>query len=48
MMSNAELRVYVVAEAVVAYPEPERCYLLPSGLQIVGVSLVVTWVLVPS
>ena len=37
----------MIVEAVVACPKPEYCNLFPSGQQVVGVSLVVPWVLVP-
>ena len=46
-MANAEFGIQVIVEAVVACPKPEYCNLFPSGQQVVGVSLVVPWVLVP-
>ena len=46
-MASAEFGIQVIVEAVVACPEPEHCHLFPSSQQIVGVSLVVPWVLVP-
>ena len=30
-MADAELRIQVIVEAVVACPEPEHCHLFPSG-----------------
>ena len=47
-MADAEFGIQVIVEAVVACPKPEYCNLFPSGQQVVGVSLVVPWVLVPS
>ena len=38
----------MIVEAVVACPDLEHCHLFPSSSQVVGVSLVVPWVLVPS
>ena len=46
-MADVEFGIQVIVEVVVAYPEPEHCYLFLSGLQVVGVSLVVPWVLTP-
>ena len=46
-MANAEFGIQVIVEVVVACPKPEYCNLFPSGEQVVGVSLVVPWVLVP-
>ena len=46
-MANAEFGIQVIVEAVVACPKAEYCNLFPSGQQVVGVSLVVPWVLVP-
>ena len=46
-MANGEFRIQVMVEAVVACPEPEHYHLFPSGWQVVGVSLVVLWVLMP-
>ena len=40
-VSDAEFRVHVVVEAIVACPEPEQDDLLSSGEQVVGISLVV-------
>ena len=37
----------MIVGAVVACPEPEHCHLFPFGYQVEGVSLVVSWVLVP-
>ena len=45
-IANSEFGIHVIVEEVVACPEPEHRQLLPSGLQVVGVSLVVPWVLV--
>ena len=36
-MANAEFRIQVMVEVVVACPEPEYCHLFPSGYKIVGV-----------
>ena len=30
-MANAEFGIQVIVEVVVACPEPEHCYLFPSG-----------------
>ena len=30
-MADAELRIQVMVEAVVAFPKPEHCHLFPSG-----------------
>ena len=46
-IANVEFGIQVIVEAVVACPEPEHCHLFPSGEQVVGISLVVPWVLVP-
>ena len=46
-MNDGEFGIQVTVEAAVACPEPEHCYLFLSSEQVIEVSHVVPWVLVP-